>query len=157
MSGAYCAAKGIAMSKYRSHVGRDFDLMLAGEKPLAMFYGDADAEPDERIIPEERFDKHVQAGGFIKRAFVFECAVDPRTKMPVRVKYVLYAAASEEWRIAAMRLALDTMMTMGQADEGLDRIIASLLGYSLEEINDLVASSRKQYAALALRDHAGAG
>jgi hypothetical protein len=156
-SGAYRVEKETAMSKFRPHVGRELDMMLAGEKPMAMFYGDADSEPDERIIPEQRFDKYVEAGAFVKKAFVFECAVDPRTKTPVRVKYVLYASAAEQWRTEAMHLALETMMAMGRADEGLDRIMASLLGHSLEDIEDLVAGMRKQYALFAQQDYGGTG
>lgn len=141
----------------RSHVGRELDMILAGEKPLAMFYCNADSAPDERVIPERKFEKYVKRGDVVKQDLLLECAIDPRTKKQVWIRYVLYASSSEQWRIEAMRLALETMRKMGRADEGLDRIIASLLGHSPEEIDDLVQKSRKQYRLLAVRDYGDAG
>ena len=52
------------MSRYRTHVGQELEMMLSGVKPLATFYGDADSERDERIIPERRFSPYVQKGQF---------------------------------------------------------------------------------------------
>lgn len=48
------------------HEGKELDLMLSGEKHLAAFVMIADEEPDERIIPEQAFNKPVQNGQIIK-------------------------------------------------------------------------------------------
>jgi hypothetical protein len=45
----------------------------------------------------------------VKEARVYDLATHPKTGRPVRVRYVLYALKSEEWRIPAMFLALETM------------------------------------------------
>jgi hypothetical protein len=45
------------------HEHRELEMMLADEKPLAMF---VDEDPGNFIIPEDDFEPHVQAGTFIK-------------------------------------------------------------------------------------------
>ena len=141
------------MNECRTHVGRELTMMLAGEKPLAMFYVDADAEHDERVVPEQEFANHVRNGRFVTSQLVFEAAIDPRTKKPLRIKYVLYALPSEQWRLESMRLALETLFTMGGADEGLDRMMGSLLGHTAEEIEVFVRNHRSQYRSFALRHY----
>ena len=109
--------------------------MLAGTKPLAMFYDDNE-EPDERIIPEKEFDAYVRSGLFAKGARVFEAAIDPRTGRPVQVRYVLYALKSEAWRVNAMFLVLETLLKLRYRkgpDEAIERMTSHLLGYSDEE------------------------
>jgi hypothetical protein len=132
------------VNSYRTHVGRELEMMLSGLKPLAMFYGDADSEADERIIPEQRFSSYVEKGEFAKGELILEYAVDPRTNRPVKVRYVFYALVSEQWRIEAMRLAIEVMSKMGRADEGLDRIMGTLLGHSAEEIDEFVSKHKRQ-------------
>jgi len=108
------------------------------------------------VIPEKQFAKYVRKGQFVKQECLVELAIDPRTKKPVRMRYVLYALASEQWRIQAMQLALEIMQKMG-TDEGLDRIIESLLGHSSDEIDDFVLKSRKRYRLQAARDYGSDG
>ena len=116
------------MSRYRTHVGQELEMMLSGVKPLAMFYGDADFDAHERIIPERRFSPYVQKGQFVKQEFILECAIDPRTNKPISVRYVFYALASEQWRMDAMRLTVQIMARMGGADEGLEQNDGNTLG-----------------------------
>jgi hypothetical protein len=118
-------------------------MMVAGQKPLAMFYGDAESGPDERIIPEQRFSSYVENGEFVKSELVLEYAEDPRTNRPIKVRYVFYALISEQWRIEAVRLAVKVMAKMGRADEGLDRIMGTLLGHSAEEIDEFVRNNKR--------------
>ena len=139
------------MSRYRTHVGQELEMMLSGVKPLAMFCGDADSERDERIISERRFSPYVQKGQFVKQEFILECAVDPRTNKPIRVRYVFYASASEQWRMDAMRLTVQIMARMGGADEGLDRMMGILLGHSPEEVDEFVGKCTTQYRKFALK------
>jgi len=126
-----------------SHAGRELDLMLKQTKPLAMFYDDADAGEDESVIPEQSFDPFVKEGLFCKGARTFELSNDPRKNRRHRVRYVLYALANEQWRIPAMFFALEAMFEMGRADEGIDRVVGRLLGYSSDEINSYVRIKQK--------------
>ncbi len=113
------------------HRGRELELMLAGHKPLALFYDDAD-EPGG-AIPEASFEQHVAAGRFVKGELLVELP-DPERGQPSRVRYVLYALATEQWRIPAALLVLRTGMKVNAlADEGLERLLCALLGYSEDE------------------------
>ena len=107
--------------------------MLGGRKPLAMFYDDADQPADAAIVPEPAFDPYVQQGRFAKDELILEVA-DPQLGQPVRVRYVLYAVRGEEWRIPAALLTLRTLQQVNAiADEGLERLLCALLGYSDDE------------------------
>jgi len=95
--------------------------MLAGTKPLAMFYDD-NGEPDERIIPEREFDAYVRPGLFVKGTRVRHRPEDRQARANslrlVRLK-------PEEWRVNAM--------FRHGPDEAIERMTSSLLGYSDEE------------------------
>lgn len=117
-----------------NHTGQELELMLAGRKPLAMFYDDADVASEDSPIPEDDFDLLVEQKGFRKGVRVFNGAFDPRKGGPFRTRYVLYALPGEEWRIPAMFLALEARANTSGYDEGIDRIVGALLGYSNEEI-----------------------
>jgi hypothetical protein len=113
------------------HTGKELELMLAGRKPLALFYDDADDPLG--AIPEALFEPHVAAGAFVKGELVQELA-DPELGTRARVRYVLYALAAEHWRVPAALLAIRTRMQVNAlADEGLERLLCALLGYSDEE------------------------
>jgi hypothetical protein len=110
------------------HVGRELELMLAGRKPLALFYDDADDPAGG--IPEDRFAPHVAAGALVRGELVLELA-DPQLGSRSRVRYVLYAVPAEQWRIPAALLAIQTRFQVNAlADEGLERLLCALLGYS---------------------------
>ncbi len=50
------------------------------------------------------------------------------------MRYVLYAVPAEQWRIPAALLALRTRLKVNAlADEGLERYLCALLGYSDDE------------------------
>ena len=114
------------------HEGREIPLMLAGEKPLAYFYGFVG---ETGIIPDGEFEPHVQDGTFIKREWVVTLPPPPdgRTLPPFR--HVLLALPEDAWRIDAAfeiingydgdrrRRGEDACVRMGR-----------LLGYSEEAI-----------------------
>jgi hypothetical protein len=113
------------------HVGRELELMLAGRKPLALFYDDAD-EP-VGAIPEKSFEPHVAEGRFVRDEVVLELP-DLELGRRSRVRYVLYAVAEERWRLPAALLAIRTRYQVNAvADEGLERLLCALLGYSDDE------------------------
>ena len=113
------------------HSGRELELMLAGRKPLALFYDDADDPLG--AIPEAAFAPHVAAGTLARGELLLELA-DPELARASRVRYVLYAPAAEQWRIPAACLAIRTRMEVNAlADEGLERLLCALLGYTADE------------------------
>ena len=128
---------------YELHTGRELDLMKSGNKPLAYFYQDADSLPEEESVPENEFDIYVQNGLLSKGEEMLQGAIHPLTGRPVRTRYVLYSLRREEWRINAMKLVLQTMIrTKRRPDEGLDRLVGSLLGYTNEQNDEYIASGR---------------
>jgi hypothetical protein len=113
------------------HLGRELEMMLAGAKPLALFYDDADDPAG--AIPEERFAPHVAQGTLVRGDLVLELE-DPLLGSRGRVRYVLYAVPAEAWRIPAALLAIRTRLQVNAlADEGLERLLCALLGYTDEE------------------------
>jgi hypothetical protein len=126
-----------------NHTGKELQLMLEDKKPLSMFYDDADAEPDERIIPEREFTNLVEDGRFSKAERIFEVAYDPRIGRNRRVRYVLYCLKGEEWRLEAMFLVKKAVQKTPDYDEGLGRMTGYLLGYTDDEVEAYIASRTK--------------
>jgi hypothetical protein len=118
------------------HEDRELELMLAGEKPLAMF---TEVWPVESgFIPEDEFLPHVRAGRIIMReAFEPAPAVEGGPEN-LQIRCVLYALPDEAWRIDAMLLLRRVYATQGGWDEGLERMIGSLLGYSQSDIDGFI-------------------
>lgn len=130
------AATGLIESALEmNHTGRELELMLAGKKPLAMFYCTVANGRAYEEIPEEEFDAYVTSGRFAKGEHEFSPSPG------VLVRYVFYALRSEEWRIPAVKLVIQQMQRMGRSDEGIDRITGALLGYTEQEIDDYVKLS----------------
>jgi|SRR5580700_2638856 hypothetical protein len=123
-----------------NHTGNELKLMLQETKPLSMFYDDANVGEKDCLIPTEEFDKFVALGIFKKAEQIFDLAFDPSISRHQRVRYVLYCLKGEEWRMNAMFLALKTRMAVDGYDEGIERIIGSLLGYPDDEISRYVAA-----------------
>jgi hypothetical protein len=55
-----------------NHTNRELELMLAGRKPLAWFYGEISGLPNEGIIPESRFGPHAPSPQYYVR-IQFNC------------------------------------------------------------------------------------
>jgi hypothetical protein len=135
-----------------NHTGRELELMLAGKKPLAMFYADLGWLPDEEIIPEERFAPYVTTGEFVRSEIVYEDGYHPVWQRDIRTKYVFFALNAEAWRIPAIILAKAVRKKVQSPNEALDRIEGALLGYTDEEV-DAYCASHQEHAATAA--HAG--
>jgi hypothetical protein len=131
-----------------NHTGKELELMLAGAKPLSMFYDDADTNPESSLIPEADFDLLVEQRGFKKGVRVFELAFDPRTGRRYRMKSVLYALPGEEWRIPAMFLVTETLLKLKGAgrDEAIERMTGALLGYTGDQIEAYVQKLKEARA-----------
>jgi hypothetical protein len=115
---------------YPVHTGRELELMLAGVKPLAVFYHSHPDEPSERIIPENAFKPYVDAGKFEKREFVtFLDTPPPATHRHVKgIRWVLYALPEENWRIDAF-LELKAEADVRGWSEEFERREGFLYGY----------------------------
>jgi len=115
---------------YEIHTGRELEMMLRGDKPLAHFYYQHPDEPCEEIIPEEAFAPHVSAGTFEKFEFV-ELLTRPPLASHSHVKgirHVFYALVGEAWRIEAYINMLLELAPSGWSIK-LERLQGRLLGY----------------------------
>ncbi len=114
------------------HEGRELDLMLAGEKPLAMF---CDAVGHTDWFPEERFAPAVADGRLVRREITFR---PPPPAIPARCLY--FARAGEEWRIEALHRIQHALFVEGEPTTAeREREIGWLLGYSEEQIGRYLA------------------
>jgi hypothetical protein len=111
------------------HEGRELELMLAGEKPLAMF-GDAVGSTYE--VPEIDFAPFVADGTFVRREVIYY------TPAPgLALRFVYFARAGEEWRIEAMhRIKQRLFVHKESTNLETEREIGRLLGYSDTDIDD---------------------
>lgn len=111
--------------------GRELECLLEGRRPMVLFYDDADDPAG--AIPEAAFAPYVLENSLVKADEVLEL-LDPVLAQRSRVRYVLYARPEEQWRIPAALLALRTRLKVNaMADEGLERLLCALLGYSEDE------------------------
>ena len=116
------------------HTGPELELMLAGVKPMAMFYAAADELPHEEFVPEEAFAPYVSAKLMSRRATQVS-TVTPGGA-PTILSYVFFALVGEEWRMPAMELLVRALHTGGGWNETCQRVEGALLGYTQEEIDE---------------------
>lgn len=113
------------------HEGREFELMLSGDKPLSMF---VETIPTEfEAFSEQDFDRLVSQGKLVKHVSI-ETPPAPGGKTG-KVRRVLYALPSEEWRIKALLLVQGLYVSLAPGwRPDLERLIGLLLGYSRVDI-----------------------
>jgi hypothetical protein len=110
------------------HEGKELDLMLAGKKPLALFYA---IESETWILPEEQFDRHVAMGKIVKADFQFK-PISPAA--PV-VKCLLYALPSEIARVPeAVEILRTVFEELTAPTDDQERALGRLLGYTEDDI-----------------------
>ena len=121
------------------HEGKELELMLMGDKKLAIFHDAVPSEGQisEEIIPENAFAAHVQAGT-IKR---FSKDIY-NTKSGNLIRYVCFTLPNEEWR-ASFILWLKEERLVGRVlhDPAHDAIIGRLLGYDEQDIEEFLAQA----------------
>jgi hypothetical protein len=118
------------------HEGREFDLMLAAQKPLSMFVIGHDEEFSN--YPDPRFEAVVSNGRFVKTERI-ERHLLPNGEV-LALRRILYARAEEAWRIPAMLMVEDLYQSLlpgRRAD--LERVIGALLGYDRADIEAFAA------------------
>ena len=92
---------------YKIHTGRELKLMLERKKPLSVFSCSHSFE----LSQEKLFDTFLDSGLFVKRTFVQ--IFFPENTIKDAYKHIMYAHKSEEWRIDAYILLLQTAEEMG--------------------------------------------
>jgi hypothetical protein len=126
---------------YRLHTRRELVLMVSGRKPMCSLIGRI--PPDESFdeIPEYLFDPYVFNGKFLKKEY---CEINHFQFSSVKgVRVVLYAIASEAWRLDAYTHVRLTAKKFGW-NESLTYQEGSLLGYSEPENDAWIEISRRQ-------------
>jgi hypothetical protein len=119
-----------------NHTNRELELMLAGKKPLAMFYDEISFLPHEEIIPEAMFAPYVANGRFVRGDETYSGEFHAGLGRNVNIKYVFFAIAEEAWRIPALSLLLRIRYGMGSwQSEEFERMESLLLGYTDEEVD----------------------
>jgi hypothetical protein len=83
---------------YQLHTNRELGLMLAKKKPLAHFSDGAGAFPEAVQRYLRCFDRHVEAGVFVRR----DAFCPPNAHRSYSLHRILFALPSEEWRIDEM-------------------------------------------------------
>ncbi|QKD04348.1 hemin receptor [Mesorhizobium loti] len=113
------------------HNGRELELMLQGDKPMALFA----AEPgmDIEDIGDAAFEPFVEEGLILKFS-----NIDPGTSIEER----RYCLPTEEWR-CKLSLLISQMCRSGEAfdvftSNDLARLEGTLLGYSKDDIEAFV-------------------
>lgn len=119
------------------HEGRELELLLAGQKPLAMFTDVPAIETG--FFPEDDFASHVAAGRLVMRVAFEPLPPSPQHGNDLRLRRVLYATPHEAWRMEAMLLVCHVAAQLGIWDEGLERMTGKLLGYTEQQIDAFVA------------------
>lgn len=120
------------------HEGKELELMLAGEKKLAVFH-DAlppdGAEIPEEIIPEKAFAPYVAEGAMTR------IAEDIRAqKTGDTIRYVCFTLPGEEWRARTfLWMRRQTFSGRRPADKTDDIFTGRLLGYDESDIEKFIS------------------
>jgi hypothetical protein len=126
------------------HEGRELELMVSKAKPLAMFVEPLPAEHE--FFDEEKFDALVEQQALVKKVRI-ESVITPAGANG-QVRRVLYAQASQAWRISAMLFIHDTYDSLGAGFRpDFERIIGRLLGYDPDHIERFIASVTDEHDA----------
>ena len=123
--------EGILMTKpfddysYEIHTNRELELMLAGCKPMAIFYRGVGENFDE--TNGQPFRKYVESGQLTRSVFYIQNA-----NQKFRIFYSIYTLAGEEWR-AELYKQLKKSTQIGKWCQDMEIIEGTLLGYTIEE------------------------
>jgi len=119
------------------HEGRELELMLAGKKPLALFY---DTIPECGVIPEQDFAPHVKSRKVIMSERIFHASEEGVPEATPSVRVVFYAPPEEAWRIdQAIGLMEKALFQRGRSNDD-DVQLGRLLGYTEEDIGQYLVS-----------------
>lgn len=114
--------------------------MLAGVKPLSLFYDDAAVLAKESTIPYDAFAPYVDCGMFVKDEFECKLRIHQKNRKEIGIKYVLYSLKNQEWRIGIMKAVVFAMLDENFDRDVIDKITGMLLGYDDKDIAKYIAS-----------------
>jgi len=118
------------------HNDKELELMLSGEKPLAMF---SDLPGPDTVLPTAAFAPHVASGTIVMATFN-ELLPNDRT-----LRHEFYARPGEEWRIKpAFKLSQTKYSVWCKAAANDCREIGRLLGYSEADIEIFIARASQR-------------
>ena len=118
------------------HEGQELELLLSGEKPLAMF---TDIVPPSFDWSEDKFDIHAERGELVKREEIYN---NPNVPFPTRIVY--YALPDEAWRIDKLHaINAAVFCELRSSTEQDDEDTGRLLGYSEKQIQTFLEWARK--------------
>ncbi|MGX5849553.1 hemin receptor [Mesorhizobium sp. PL10] len=114
------------------HNGRELELMLQSDKPMALFAAEPGVNAED--VGDAGFKPFVEEGRILKFT-----QIDPRTSVEER----RYCLPTEEWRCKLSSL-ISRMCRSGEAfdvftSNDLARLEGALLGYSKEDVEVFVA------------------
>tara|TARA_R110000824_G_scaffold299852_1_gene487955 strand:+ start:423 stop:839 length:417 start_codon:yes stop_codon:yes gene_type:complete len=116
------------------HEGRELELMLSGQKPLALFF---DTMPESGVIPDKDFDTFVRSGAFVMDQRIVHPIHNKKSMPSTRV--VLYAIPSEVWRIQEALAILEPVFALTRPPSDEDDVnLGRLLGYPEDAIAHFV-------------------
>lgn len=116
------------------HEGRELDLLLSGQKPMAMF---SDVVPASFDWGETDFDPYVQRKQILKRETFLE-------REGLTFRFVYFCLPSEEVRIDQLHEINTTIFTgVRPATEEDDIQTGRLLGYTEDDISTYIEWSRE--------------
>ncbi len=114
------------------HNGRELELMLQGDKPMALFAAEPGMDPED--VGDAGFKPFVEEGRFLMFAHI-----DPETSVEDR----RYCLPTEEWR-CKLSLLISKMCRDGGAfdvftSNDLARLEGALLGYTKQDVEVFIA------------------
>jgi hypothetical protein len=117
------------------HEGQELELLLNGNKPLAVFMDvvPESGDIDERIIPEKTFAPYVQSGRLIR------IARQMKDEDGSVLQYVCFTPPDQIWR-AKSYLWLHQLIHTRQIEytDQMDILFGRLLGYTKADIQDFI-------------------
>lgn len=119
------------------HSGKELELMLAGEKPLAFFSVDPGQETDH--VGDTGFAPYVESGRirFFSKRTRLEVK-HPRGRI-IEIEWRAYCLPTEEWRAKLMLgLYAEGFSAMQLSPEDMARLGGTLLGYSKADVEAFV-------------------
>lgn len=114
------------------HEGKELELMLQGQKPMAFF---SDTIPCSIQLPEAEFRPHIESGEFSFVEKTYQFAKDPN----ITIRHLYYACKGEEWRIDEL-IEINEAIYSGQrkvTDED-ERRTGYLLGYTDKQVSTFI-------------------
>lgn len=116
---------------YPLHTNRELAMMLAGEKPFAMFAHErVDGDEKSDVLANQDFATHVANGTLSEHVRTFQAKGPNGTELDI--DYYFYACLGEEWRVEAFCLLIE-LLHRGAWCPQLEWLQGKLLGYSDEQ------------------------